>query len=397
MDKPLVSIIVTAYNVSKYIDECLYSICQQQYENIEVIVVDDGSTDGTGVICDHYANRDNRFRVIHQKNQGRVLARALGVKVAKGNYIGFIDGDDWIEPELYKYLIGIVQKYAVDMVASGYINDDNGICNVVEEPLEERAYKTPEEIDYVLANFLFNEDGKTRGMIWSQYSKLYKKNILKRIMDKVPSEMQFSEDCLLNILYILEAKSIYIGKAAYYHYRIHDESTVQRLCEEYLGQVNILFIELKKIFKAHKNHKALLKQLDKLTAMTAIRGLNQKIGLSGSTYIPWYMFDASGLEGKRVILYGAGAVGKDYCFQIQKQSGIKLVLWVDQRYQRYINEGFDVSDVAMIPDLEFDRILIGVKSEDLAKKITNELFMKYSVPRNRIVWKQPKEIYILDV
>ena len=396
MNKPLVSIIVPVYNVYKYIDQCLNSISKQLYKDIEVIIVDDGSTDGSTEVCDRYAYDDQRFRVIHQKNHGQVLARARGAKEARGEYIGFVDGDDWIDAGMYEYLMDIVLNCDVDLVTSGYIKEENDTCNIVEEPFIEKKYSSAEELEYIMTNFLFNENTQKRGMIKSQCTKIYRTNILKSIIDRIPAKMRIGEDCLLNFIYILNAKSIYVSKKAYYHYRMHGESTVHSKCEAYLSHINILFKELKGVFKESKNSEMLLRQLDKMIVSLTIVGLNQKMGLSGSIYIPWYMFDIKGLDGKRIVLYGAGAVGKDYYFQIQRQAGIKIVLWVDQKYQEMGMYNHRISDVSMISNTEFDNILVAVKYESLAKKIIDDLCENYSIPRNCIIWKQPKEIYVLD-
>lgn len=95
----------------------------------------------------------------------------------------------------------------------------------------------------------------------------------------------------------------------------------------------MLFRELKAVFTTLKDNKVLLRQLDRMIVLKTIDSLNKKLGLSGSVYMPLYMFDTKGLEGKRIVLYGAGAVGKDYYFQIQKQTSMKLVLLVDRQYQ----------------------------------------------------------------
>lgn len=101
MKEALISIIVAVYNIKEYLPRCVDSILAQTYKNLEIILVDDGSTDGSGKICDDYAVRDKRIRVIHKKNGGLSDARNAGLEVAKGDYIGFVDGDDWIEPGMY--------------------------------------------------------------------------------------------------------------------------------------------------------------------------------------------------------------------------------------------------------------------------------------------------------
>lgn len=108
---PLISVIIPVYNVEKYLSECLESVLQQTYSNLEVILINDGSTDHSGELCDKYARHDNRVRVIHKENGGQAVARNIAIKQAKGEYLSFIDSDDWIEPNMYERAI---QEFASD-------------------------------------------------------------------------------------------------------------------------------------------------------------------------------------------------------------------------------------------------------------------------------------------
>ena len=101
----LISVIVTAYNIERYLPRCLDSLIAQTYQRLEIIVVDDGSTDRTGQICDRYAAECPRISVIHKENGGPSAARNAGVKIAKGDYIGYVDGDDWVEPDMYEEML----------------------------------------------------------------------------------------------------------------------------------------------------------------------------------------------------------------------------------------------------------------------------------------------------
>lgn len=103
--QPLISIVVPVYNVKQFLTKCLNSIISQTYSNLEIIVVDDGSTDGSATICDDYAKKDKRISVIHKENGGLASARNAGIDVAKGTYIGFVDSDDYIEPYMYEKLL----------------------------------------------------------------------------------------------------------------------------------------------------------------------------------------------------------------------------------------------------------------------------------------------------
>lgn len=115
-----ISIIIPVYNVSKYLRKCLESVINQTYQNLEIIVINDGSTDGCDKICDEYAKKDNRIRVIHQSNKGLSEARNSGLKVMTGEFVGFVDPDDWIEPNFYELLEKRMREKNADIVMMGY-------------------------------------------------------------------------------------------------------------------------------------------------------------------------------------------------------------------------------------------------------------------------------------
>ncbi|MBE7065895.1 MAG: glycosyltransferase [Ruminococcaceae bacterium] len=125
MNKPKISILVPVYNVEKYLTECIDSITNQTYKNIEIILVDDGSTDNSGAMCDEYTKKDSRIKVIHQKNQGLATVRNVSVAAATGDYIGFVDSDDFISPNMYSDMILIAQEKKADIVMCnlGYVNE----------------------------------------------------------------------------------------------------------------------------------------------------------------------------------------------------------------------------------------------------------------------------------
>lgn len=119
-DKKLISVIVAAYNIEAYLSRCLESLLAQEYRNLEIIVVDDGSEDDTGKICDGYAGKDGRIRVIHQENRGLSGARNAGLSIAKGDYIGYVDGDDWVEPGMYGAMVKACEAKKAEMAICAY-------------------------------------------------------------------------------------------------------------------------------------------------------------------------------------------------------------------------------------------------------------------------------------
>ena len=123
---PLISVIVPVYNVAAYLSRCVDSILAQTYENLEILLVDDGSTDDSGSICDEYGRKDPRIRVIHKENGGLSSARNAGLDTASGDYVGFVDSDDWIEPEMYAQMLALMQNSGARLVCAGRSDVDGG-------------------------------------------------------------------------------------------------------------------------------------------------------------------------------------------------------------------------------------------------------------------------------
>lgn len=123
---PLISVIVPVYNVAAYLSRCVESIRAQSYENLEILLVDDGSNDDSGRICEEYAEKDARIRVIHKENGGLSSARNVGLDVSSGQYIGFVDSDDWIEPEMYTEMLLMMKKQEAHLVCAGRYDVDGG-------------------------------------------------------------------------------------------------------------------------------------------------------------------------------------------------------------------------------------------------------------------------------
>ena len=123
MHGELISVIVPIYNIDRYVGICIESIIKQTYDNLEIILVDDGSTDKSPVICDLYATKDNRIKVIHKPNGGLVSARKAGVQNATGKFVGYVDGDDYVEPTFFESLYNAITRYDADVAISGYSRD----------------------------------------------------------------------------------------------------------------------------------------------------------------------------------------------------------------------------------------------------------------------------------
>lgn len=204
----LISVIIPVYNVEEYLDKCILSIQKQTYKNLDIILVDDGSTDACPVICDRYAKEDQRIQVIHKANGGLSDARNCGLKYAKGEYIGFVDSDDWIEPEMYSYLLNNTIQYNADISCCEIRNIYKNCVLSSEEKGEVRLLNREEAIKSIVGNSSFCLKN-------AACNKLYKKSVIKDL--KFPQGKEY-EDVVFSIQAVHNCKNIVYSDLHLYNY-----------------------------------------------------------------------------------------------------------------------------------------------------------------------------------
>lgn len=229
MDKPLISIIVPVYNSSKWIAGCVESVLCQTYSNFELILVDDGSTDSSGVFCNDWADRDPRIHALHQTNRGVLKAREFGVLFSKGEYVTFLDSDDKYEEDTLYYLYSLIKKYDADFAMGMHVRfKENPRIKIQNHSWEE--YKNTYGIvetrsDFCISNCSFiNSLFKINTQINVQYvwGKIFKKNIV--LNNFIDSNIVIAEDTATIFSIACDAKKIAIGSDTIYNYRANDES-----------------------------------------------------------------------------------------------------------------------------------------------------------------------------
>lgn len=216
MSKDLISIIVPVYNVEKYINKCLESIINQTYSNLEIILVNDGSTDDSGKICDNYAKKDERIRVVHQKNCGQSIARNNGLKHANGKLVAFSDSDDFLENDCIEYLYNLMQKF----------NADISICDlqvVYKNIIKNRNTKIVESVETPSVSIFKMLYGTSYYI--SPCAKLFKKELFDNV--NFPESMQFEDVGTLYKL-LCKSKNIACSNMKKYYYIMHDNSTINK-------------------------------------------------------------------------------------------------------------------------------------------------------------------------
>ena len=239
----MISVIVPVYNTEKFLEECVSSICAQTFKDLEIILVDDGSTDKSPAICDQLAEKDSRIRVIHKQNGGVSSARNMGLDMAVGEYIAFADSDDLLTPELFSTLYSCLKEEKVDRVCGGFAHFyEDGHRVYRKSRIKDGRYAT----DEILSKMI--DDGSMSGFLFSGvYNSLFINEIIKRNHLRFNQEIKYNEDGLFSFEYALHSDAMYsLRSQPLYLYRQHsDSSTGKRKkgdkysgLHEYLAKLN---------------------------------------------------------------------------------------------------------------------------------------------------------------
>ena len=315
--KFLISIIVPVYNVSLYLDACLNSIRKQSYTNFECILVDDGSTDSSGEICDKYANLDARFKVIHKINGGAHAARLEGYKQAQGEFIGFVDADDWIEPDMYEKLIASMYD-DIDITIGCFIQECQG-----STPMETRGKwgLTTLNSEYALAHALTR-----RIFAWELWCKLFRKKLFDESV--FPILASVGDDMITSCYLFQRARKVVYIPDDVYHYRLHPES----MTHDSAIDVELKFIE---------------------SLQMIIRDRNKLSGPIQNYLLYWYAYL---LKKKIIDIYVY-----EQCYI--KRNKKKLFYELKKTIREIDNDWLDKGEKIITP------IIIGTELEDLVRDI----------------------------
>lgn len=266
-EKALISIIIPVYKVEKYLEKCIQSVINQTYENLQIILVDDGSPDNCGKICDEYAKKDHRIEVIHKSNGGLSDARNKGLEIAKGEYIGFVDSDDYIEADMYEVLYNLLKQYNADVSICNFYTVSQGKISIKNADNGINEYNRIEILKEILL------DKNIQSYAWN---KLYKKELFDEI--KYPIGKKYED--IGTTFYLLEKcnKVVVTGKSEYYYINRQDsivnnvtESTITDYIELIMQRYDYIEKNIKELSSYNKDY---LKRILK-TAEKDIKSLNE--------------------------------------------------------------------------------------------------------------------------
>ncbi len=383
-----ISVIIPVFNAGNTIRRCIDSVVNQTYPYLQIVLVDDGSTDGSGDICEEYRKKDPRIQVIHDIHGGSVKARKRGLELCGGNYVSFVDADDYIEPQMYDAWIKEIDQKDVDIAYFGSVNEKNGkiagyervTCNEIKE------FKTNEEkFIYLLNSFLnSNLDGKYS---FDLFSKLYKRKLINNCMGRIPDIQQQGEDLLCNLRGLFESKKILMANLPLYHYQISEHS---------LSHIN----KSEQIISGVCLSKNILDVMEEYDLLNSLRDetaefihclMCEKLRIEEKNpHIRIYEFDdIQLLKQKKVCIYGAGVVGKDYFEQLIHEKDIRVVACLDQNAEKITDTCMNVVNPTEFNYDNVDFIIIAIVDEDIRNQIIKWL-LDYGVNNNKIIGRKPR-------
>ena len=276
---PLISVIIPIYNVEQFLSDCLDTVLWQTYKNLEIILVDDGSQDNSGQICDDFASRDNRIKVIHKKNGGVSSARNTGIDISTGEYIAFIDPDDCITKDYFSTHISTIKSEQADtsaVLVQEMIDFIDIKSAMIINPSPATNFEIKTEIESL--NCILDKNRPWVGYCWN---KVFSASIIKDNKLYFDEGISMNEDSLFNCNYLLHASKVALIDARKYIYRIHKQSVTRKMTiKSYLSKLNAYI----KIIKIARNfHDSIfLKRVSVEFIKTWFAGLHSVIKLDNS-------------------------------------------------------------------------------------------------------------------
>ncbi len=388
----VISIIVPVYNTSKYLKQCLDSILEQTKREIEVIIVDDGSNDGSEHICDEYAIRDERIKVIHKDNGGLVSARKVGLLAASSDIIGFVDSDDWIEPDMYEKLFDNLVDNDTDIAMCGRIEEYENGSKLVFHGLEEGVYDVEMFVDDVLPRMIVNGGFFEWGIFPSYWDKLFRKSLITKYLLAVDDNIMMGEDAAGVYPCIANAEKISILHQCLYHYRQTTSSMVRKKITD-IQKERDRFCILYNSTKQHLLNNRYMYDLSEQWRRYVLFLMTPRADiLYEGIYNLDYLFPFPEVKrGSKIIIYGAGLWGRRLSNSLIDTGFCDVVAIADKNYDALKKEGLSVVSPEQIGDYIFDYVVVASSFEGTRSAILEDLQKRY--PSEKIVGLNKEVIF----
>lgn len=380
---PQLSVVVTVYNLDRYIEKCIDSLLLQDYKYMEIVIVDDGSTDNTSEICDKYEKKYNNIRVVHKCNEGVVKALATGIDYSEGLYITFVDGDDWVQHNCYGSLMKLLLDNDLDIITYGAIRYRNeNDYYYTYDSFKEGIYEGT-DLNDIKSNMIWDKTKQGFQIDPSLCMKIFRKDIIETCVKNVLNiKIHYAQDVIITYPAIKEAEKLGIIHDAYYFHR-RREIGVQPaylMDSQYYYKLYLVYKYLSEIFKFDKN---ILQQIEAFYQYSVkLRCLDNTQDVTIGKWL--FPFDKV-KKGSNIIIYGYGKVGKTYIQQLEKLNFCNVICIVDSAYEKYQDNGEKIFPIEHIVNKRYDYIVIANASDDVKHKIKNVLMNNFNVEEKKII------------
>ena len=382
-NNPCISVIVPIYNVELYLKECINSICNQTYNNLQIILVDDGSTDNSLTICRQYQKEDTRIRVIHQEHAGPVAARKTGIMKATGEYITLVDGDDWIEKNTVEILIK--ESDFEDTLMYG-LQEDYGYKVIDKINQIDPGQYEGNQIENIISKMLCGDTFFEFGILPNLVCKLIKASLLKRVSKNIENEITIGDDAAFSYSSIAEAKTIRNIDIMPYHYIQRNNSLMRRNVS--VESIAALYKSMLKISVPESVRVQWEKQLQ--AYMTFILQLK-----STDTFIQVSSFYEQ-FRRKKVVIYGAGNYGLTIYNILHEKLSSEIVGIVDRDYQQINKKYPEVMAPEKIVTMDYDIVYIGILNEKICEMVKENL-KEMGIEEQKIIYFKMQDVKTEDV
>lgn len=361
----MLSVVIPIYNSAKYLRQCLDSILEQTYKNIELILVDDGSSDASIDICKEYYEQYDNIKLIKCAHKGVFFARKIGVRIARGEYITFVDSDDFIAKEAYS-LAAKEMQLNVDVISFDIYRFFSKEAIRYDECLfEEKMYDAADIKQTVYSQMIWDKTINGFGIDPALWNKIYRTSLVRHVYSMIREiDFQYGEDVLIVYPVLASASTIKIKHCAYYYHRQREKGAIPAYIADgsFLDNLYELYKMLSHNMRLYGNFQ---KQIDLFYA-NAVGLVKLQYGIIEPPRNEIFPFDKVP-KGKNVVIYGAGAVGKLYVQQIKKLNYCSTIIWVDQNYKML---GGEIKSPQVILQSCYDFVVIAVADP----KMSNDIF-----------------------
>lgn len=379
------SVIVPVYNSEKYLKHCITSLLSQTYQRIEIILIDDGSFDHSGEVCDRYAKEVENIFVYHQKNSGANEARRTGIFHARSKYIAFVDSDDWVEPDLFTFLISVMEREKADMVTMNVTVDAKEESKVQKSAIPVGGYTHNEIEKYIYPRMVYDDIQRKPGIFAYLVGKIFRREQLIESISDLDYRLTYGEDGAIVFPMLAKLNKLVVTDYAGYHYIQHEASMTHNLSLEMFIKIRYLEDYLAMKFKKAGKYELVEAQIQYFVRDLLYQVIKKEYDVECGKILcqpPYEMIP----QGSRLVIYGAGKAGKEFVRLFLQNQYVRIVAWVDKNYGKELY-AHKIERPESIKTKEYDYILIALTDSKTVLEV-QEYLCSLGIPKERIIWKE---------